>query len=304
MPTRWTLIAAALLAPVMAHAETRWGLAWQAPEGCASTAELSRSVETAVGRQVFATDADVTVDGRAMKSAGGWLAQLTLVNRTGVVLGSRQVDSPAENCQELTSRLSVVIAMMIEAGPPAPAVVATNDLLGRVEESGPLVHIDVEHTQVTLMAVTGTISGYMSNGGLVTGKVNEEICRSPCDRHVQNRQQEFFIGGPGVTESGTFNLLVNEGRVDLRVKPGNAGMRVGGVLSMIGGAVTFGLGLTMVLFRAPVVGLILMGVAVALEAVGIPLFVASTTRVEAQYRTPGPGAPGVIGTSGVPAYQR
>jgi len=51
-------------------------------------------------------------------------------------------------------------------------------------------------------------------------------CLAPCDRVVDGRLgNEYYFGGPGVTDSGRFTLLDYQGAVRARVSAGSQGLR-------------------------------------------------------------------------------
>ena len=110
-----------LMSAVAAMAAPRWGLKVKAVTGCIEAPELARAVEAKLERSVFATDADLKIDGIIDGVPGAWKARLTLVSRDGEILGNREVPSGEASCRSLDGKLTAVIALLIEAGAP-PAV--------------------------------------------------------------------------------------------------------------------------------------------------------------------------------------
>lgn len=130
----WAL-AAALLLPAAASAQTRWGLTWRAPDGCLQAAELARGVEDRLGHAVFGPDPQLRIDGEVTAEPAGsrrpgeaaprWRARLTLVDDRGSVLGSREVTGTEESCRSIDQPLTLVVAVMIDPlvlghAPPPP----------------------------------------------------------------------------------------------------------------------------------------------------------------------------------------
>jgi hypothetical protein len=111
--------------------ESRWGLRWNAAEGCIQAAPLARAVEERLGRTVFGPEPEFLVDGVLERGRpSGWKAKLSLVDARGNVLGSREVSTREEACPAIEPRLLLVMALMIDpsaalAGPspgsPEPA---------------------------------------------------------------------------------------------------------------------------------------------------------------------------------------
>ena len=98
-------------------------------DGCVSTQDLARDVETRLGRSVFvsASHADVSVEGRIEPGVkGGWRATISVRDDKGTLLGTRDLESAAKSCGEMREELEFVIAVMIDpdavlAPHPAPA---------------------------------------------------------------------------------------------------------------------------------------------------------------------------------------
>jgi len=106
-------------------------------QGCIDGRELSRRVEAKLHRPVFEAprDAELIVEGAASRSGQGYRAELRTFDAQGTALGSREVLSERESCDELSETVAVVLAVMIDPagalnppvsepeGPAAPAMV-------------------------------------------------------------------------------------------------------------------------------------------------------------------------------------
>lgn len=104
-------------------------LAWVRSDGadrCIGNKELAEAVERILGRRVFvsASAADVAVEGHVDRVAGGWKATLRVSDEHGTLLGSRELESAAEDCRAMDGSIAFVIAVMIDPDaaerPPAP----------------------------------------------------------------------------------------------------------------------------------------------------------------------------------------
>ncbi len=107
------------LLPVLLAAsavESPWGLSWRAPPECIGPAELVLEVENRLGRPVFGADPELRIDGilKRPEAEPTWRAKLILLDKTGAVLGSRDVFSSEKDCRSLDASLTLVIAVMID----------------------------------------------------------------------------------------------------------------------------------------------------------------------------------------------
>lgn len=134
------------------------------------------------------------------------------------------------------------------------------------------VHIETDNREVRLYRANGNPNGE---------------CRAPCDVTVTRAADLFAIGGMGIVASNPFVLADHRknGRVNLRVRPGNAGLFFGGgtVLSTLAIA---GLSIALAFAISPgssdktlPVGLGL-GLGIASGVGAIALFASNGTRVE------------------------
>lgn len=124
------------------------------------------------------------------------------------------------------------------------------------------------------------------------------VCRAPCDRVVDGSPgQSFYFGGEGISPSRRFTLDEHDGPMLARVKPGRAGVLVGGVLltSMsFAPLITGTLFLSLAQHRAPDGGHGTRDAGIALSAVGatalisgIIMIALGRTRVELYRRYTG-----------------
>ncbi|MBN1655406.1 MAG: hypothetical protein JXA30_16690 [Deltaproteobacteria bacterium] len=103
-------------------------------ESCISPQALAIKVERRLGRDVFVSSAaaEFAVEGYIRPSEnGGWIAQLSVTNRAGEVLGSRELASDREQCNSMDDALALVIAVTLypqtgfaTSGIPLPEEVA------------------------------------------------------------------------------------------------------------------------------------------------------------------------------------
>src|ERR1700734_3864403 len=117
-PLPWLAAAALLGVPVRAQAAPApaprtSSLAWVRSEGadaCIGNKELAEAVERILGRRVFvsASAADVVVEGRIDRAAGGWKATARISDEHGTLLGSRELASAAEDCRAMDGSIAFV----------------------------------------------------------------------------------------------------------------------------------------------------------------------------------------------------
>ncbi|MCC6527634.1 MAG: hypothetical protein IT373_33620 [Polyangiaceae bacterium] len=97
-------------------------------ESCIGSSELARAVEKLLGRSVFvsAAQADVAVEGHVepVAAPAGWRAVITMADRSGKPLGSREIPSTDRSCRALDEPVALAVALMIDpdalSGPPPP----------------------------------------------------------------------------------------------------------------------------------------------------------------------------------------
>lgn len=298
-----------LMSAVAAMAAPRWGLKVKAVTGCIEAPELARAVEAKLERSVFATDADLKIDGIIDGVPGAWKARLTLVSRDGEILGNREVPSGEASCRSLDGKLTAVIALLIEAGappavePPKPAATAPLPAAPTPEDPrGVFVHIDADKTGAQLIRVAGQGTGIGSNGQAVTVTNYETVCSAPCDWVVTNPGSKFFIAGD-VAPSTTFLIESFRSGVNIKVSAGSKALfYMGVVMNLVGGVTGTLSGLGLVIFavaqmlESPLVLplAIVAGVSAVMLGVGIPLTIVTRSAFQLNaYRRPtsGPTSP-------------
>lgn len=240
-----------------ALAQSRWGLTWRAPEGCIGAGDLAQAVEEKLGKSIFAKDPQYRVEGSLQPgSTTKWKARLTLVSAAGEVLGTRELTAEDADCRALDKRIALAVALTIEpelqrsVPAPAPAASARAPLAVAREEQAQepalpprgsaFVHIETESREVRLLRFGGTSygSGYGSKGPVTVAITSfSDECRAPCDQQIQRADDRFHIGGSGVVMTSEFVLAdhLERGRVNLKVKAGDAGAFTGGMFALIGG---------------------------------------------------------------------
>jgi hypothetical protein len=97
-------------------------------------------------------------------------------------------------------------------------------------------HLHIETTRPAAVRLF-EISTQMYAGGPRWGNYPQQaqqvrpVCRAPCDRVIDGTPgQSFVFGGEGISPSRRFTLDEHEGPLLARVRPGRAGVLVGGVL--------------------------------------------------------------------------
>jgi hypothetical protein len=96
-------------------ASFRWSIG-RGAERCVSEGELVRAVEARLGRDAFADDAQLVIEGRIeARDAGGFRAEIVLRNGDSVV-GRRMLETPRTRCRTIDDSLTVMIALLVEVG--------------------------------------------------------------------------------------------------------------------------------------------------------------------------------------------
>jgi hypothetical protein len=120
----------------------------------------------------------------------------------------------------MTQTIAVALALSLATGAKTRAV---------------HIMIDSDNPDVELQRLASVSQGYIGGRAamLVT---NERICKAPCDETVDVTDlSDFFVAGDGVTPSGRIELTGYGEAVNLKVKAGSAGRRIGGFMATIGG---------------------------------------------------------------------
>lgn len=129
-------VSAALLLSVMSQGEVPepvappavWGLTWNSPPDCIRPADLAERIERARGgTALFGAHAVLRLEGRIGPDQGGWRARLTLVDKQGTVMGTRELQSTDAECRAIDERLvlvaSVLMDTVLKPATPLPPVV-------------------------------------------------------------------------------------------------------------------------------------------------------------------------------------
>lgn len=223
-------------------ADTRWGLRWKAPDECVSPSELSALVEKKLGRAVFGADPDYRIEGvmTGQAAAPRWKARVTVVSAQGDVLGSREVAGDGD-CRSLDERVAFIVSVSIEenvTGAPKPEVVKPAPPPAVVTNKAPppkrtpgsvWVEIDADTPRVTLMRIAAQAFGRVQ-GTNVHLTTYEKSCVAPCEAFVDSPSSDFYLSGPGMTNTALFSLAQYEDGVRIKVKSGSLAARAAGVL--------------------------------------------------------------------------
>lgn len=100
-----------------------WGLTWNAPDGCIRTAELAEKIEQRFKRPLFGVQPNFRLEGYAAATSAGFRARLTLLDKYGTVLGSRELLVIDHDCRQLDEQLVLVSSLLMEPTehlPPSP----------------------------------------------------------------------------------------------------------------------------------------------------------------------------------------
>ncbi len=140
-------------------------------EGCLSSGELARAVETRLSRRVFvsAAEADLAVEGRAERTDSGWRAVLQVSDAGGGVLGDRTLESGEEGCDALGRLVALTVALMIdpltaredeeeeEPPPEDPVVIVRTERVEvPVERPGPRWRVEIDTALVGALGLLPT----------------------------------------------------------------------------------------------------------------------------------------------------
>lgn len=288
-----------LVVLLSAGPEARWGLRWNAPDGCMQAAEAARRVEERFGRPVFTANPEYRIDAVVdAPPAGGYRARLTLVSAQGDVLGTREVTAPG-TCRQLDEQVAVAMAVMIDPGlapgQQAPPPAQPPPLRERPHGEGDVfVHLEADQPQVRLIRLGGTLSA-----GNASLRFFADECQAPCDAFIARPHDQFYVEAPEMASSEAFTLAGHSAATVVvhGVKRGpfaaGVGLVAGGGLAFVVGAATMltglgdaagmGVGLDVYAQRKPAVLVIAGvggGVGAALIIAGIVLLARPGTAVE------------------------
>ncbi|HET6584796.1 MAG TPA: hypothetical protein VFG69_15165 [Nannocystaceae bacterium] len=161
-------------------------------------------------------------------------------------------------------------------GPPPP------------EQPGPgrpRVHLELlANRPVSLFEVNSEIvaSGYNAS---LYGIQYTAMCAAPCDRVIDgSRGQNFFLAprrGGLLAASRQFSLDDRVGDVTLRVRPGNVGLRIAGLVLWSIGLAGIAAGAVFTALKSTrTTGIGLLAAGAPLFAAGLPMFIVGRTRYE------------------------
>jgi hypothetical protein len=111
----------ALARPAHAEGHKTSSLSWvelQGAESCGGAPAVARAVEARLGRHAIVSPVDAELSIEAYVERSGrpplWHAVVQVRGRSGAVLGSRELASAADNCDELRASVAIVAALMID----------------------------------------------------------------------------------------------------------------------------------------------------------------------------------------------
>jgi hypothetical protein len=179
----------------------------------------------------------------------------------------------------------------VEPPKPEPIERVEPDAVDPTPSRGrPIVHLELTRKTrrpVKLFEINSEIvaSGYNAS---LYGMNFSTVCTAPCDRVVDGtRGQDFFLGMSDTglwTASRKLSLEDKEGTVNIRVKPGNRGMRVAGAILLgIGIGCTIGGAVFMIPTRTNTLrtpGIALLAIGIPSFAAGLPMMLLGRTRYE------------------------
>ena len=98
---------------------SKFALSWTRLPGaaaCIPTKLLAARVESRLRRSVFGSpsQADVAVEGYVAPTNGGWRAVVSIVDASGTVIGTRELESQDATCRDLDAPIALTIALFID----------------------------------------------------------------------------------------------------------------------------------------------------------------------------------------------
>lgn len=149
-------------------------------EACPSLLQTERAVAARLGYHPFRPDAKDVIEAFVDRRGNGLRARLELKDVNGTTRGKRELDSPSLDCSELSSALTLAIAIAIDPQaflggpppppptPPIPVASAPPEVVGPPPPLPPLVQAEAPSLQVRvgagLLGLAGTSPGV--TGGL------------------------------------------------------------------------------------------------------------------------------------------
>ena len=104
--------------PALARAQTKTALSFvrePGAEGCIAALELGQRIERVVGPVLgSASEGQVSVEGRVARSPDGFAATIVIADRSGQILGRRELRTRSGNCHALDDQLVFVVAVAID----------------------------------------------------------------------------------------------------------------------------------------------------------------------------------------------
>jgi hypothetical protein len=94
--------------------------------GCLGRTELAAAVENLLGRSAFSAEPSqlrvvVAMEPRESSGPFKWRARVRIENRSGAVLGERELVSETESCASLNEPLAFAVVLMVDSELPKPA---------------------------------------------------------------------------------------------------------------------------------------------------------------------------------------
>ena len=233
-----------------------WGLEWQRASGCSGEAEVKQAVEARLHRVVFGTEPKFIVVGVVDRDGGGWRAHITLRDPAGVMLGTRDVVSEESACTSLDSRVTLVVALLIDPlaslrtpvvkQAEAPALLPLTEpenaaLRAALQAPAPgevEVTFDGDDPALELLRL---IVGPESKGRARVDSGYVSVCRAPCSKLLPSADL-YLVAGQGVRPSIAFHLI-DKTPVRVQAKAGSLSafttaivLATLGTVSLIGGS--------------------------------------------------------------------
>src|SRR6185369_12385369 len=110
-------------------------LAWVRAEGaesCPAGPVIERDVAERLGHNPFVSGALQRIEGMVLRREPLWVARFYVRDRTGALVGSREISSEATGCEPVSNAIALALALAIDPeaalrpAPPPPVPNATN----------------------------------------------------------------------------------------------------------------------------------------------------------------------------------
>ncbi len=233
-----------------------WALQWQSASGCSSEADVKRAVEARLHRAVFSSEPKFIVVGEVDREGSGWRAHITLRDPAGVMLGTRDVVSQEPACISLDSRVTLVVALLID---PLASLRTPSVKQAEAPVLQPLSEPEREALRAALQApapgeievsfdgddpnleLLRLVEGPESKGRARVDSGYVSVCRVPCSKLLPSADL-YLVAGDGVRPSIAFHLL-EQTAVRVQAKAGSLSsfttaivLATLGTMSLIGGS--------------------------------------------------------------------